>query len=386
MRKIGVVTTSRADYSIYRPVLLALRRRRVAFELYVTGTHLHKAFGESIRAIEQDGFPIAARIRVVPGASPRDISRTMGRVTTAFADVLEAHKPDILVVLGDRFEMHAMAVAAIPFGIPLAHIHGGELTHGAIDDMFRHSLTKLSALHFASTAEYARRIRQMGEEASRVIVSGAPGLVFSGQRARLTKEDIIRQFHIDFDKDVFLITFHPVTQEYVHTGIYIRNLLDALAGFNNAFFVFTGTNADTSYDVIEAGIRGFIKKRKDAVLVRNFGPEAYAGMLDHARIMVGNSSSGIIEAASHALPVVNIGTRQAGRVRAVNVIDAGYGTEDIRRAISRGLSAGFRQRIKGVSNPYFRPDAAEIVADTLCAVDLPSIRSKEFKDIYGRSK
>ena len=386
MRRIGIVTTSRADYGIYRPILFALRKRRVSFELYVTGTHLHKGFGESVRLIEKDGFPIAARIKTVLGPTPRDISRTMGQVTAGFADVLDSRKPDILVVLGDRFEMHAMAIAAVPFGIPVAHIHGGELTYGAIDDMFRHSLTKLSALHFASTPEYARRIRQMGEDPSRVIVSGAPGLVSSDRSRLLTQEQLARQFRIDFDKQVFLVTFHPVTQEYQNTHVYVKNLLNALACFKDAFFVFTGMNADAGHDLIETKISGFIKKHKNAVLVKNFGSQGYLSMLAHAQVMVGNSSSGIIEAPSYKLPVVNIGTRQAGRVRAANVIDVGYRVEDIRRGIMRGLSAPFNKRLKGLKNPYFRPDAAEIIADTLCKIELQSLALKKFKDVYGKNK
>lgn len=381
MRRIGIVTTSRADYGIYRPILLALRKRRAKFELYVTGTHLHKEFGLTVRAIEQDGFPIAARIKTRLGSMPGDTSRAMGETMSKFAGVLDSCRPDILVVLGDRFEMHAMATAAVPFGIPIAHIHGGELTFGAIDDMFRHSLTKLSSLHFAATRQYVRRICQMGEDPSHVILSGAPGLGTGDQDPELTKEELARLFQIKFDRNVFLVTFHPVTQEARLTGVYVGQLLKALAMFSDAFIVFTGVNADPGYDQIKAQVKSFIRKHKNAVLVRDLGSRGYLSMLTHARVMVGNSSSGIIEAPSYKLPVVNIGTRQDGRVRAVNVIDVGYQAEDICRGIKRGLSAPFIKRLRNMTNPYYIPDAPGTVAKVLCEIDLNSLNVKKFKDI-----
>jgi UDP-hydrolysing UDP-N-acetyl-D-glucosamine 2-epimerase len=381
MRRIGIVTTSRADYGIYRSILSALRSARAAFELYVTGTHLHEGFGLSVREIENDGYPVAARLKVRLGNSPGDIARTMGEVTCGFAGILSRRKPDILVVLGDRYEMHAAALAAVPFGIPIAHIHGGELTFGAIDDQFRHSLTKLSALHFASTGEYARRICQMGEDPKRVINSGAPGLAFIRQKTVVPKAELARQFGIDFSKDVVVVTFHPVTQEYRHTPAYIKNLLSALGSLKDVFLVFTGANADTGHHVIGRAVREFLRCHPQSVLVKSFGSLNYLSLLAHARVMVGNSSSGIIEAASFRLPVVNIGTRQAGRVRAGNVIDVGYAAEDIRQGIRRALSADFRSSLKGLKNPYFKSGAAAIIARTLSRVDLKTVNCKKFKDI-----
>jgi UDP-hydrolysing UDP-N-acetyl-D-glucosamine 2-epimerase len=383
MRQIGVVTTSRADYGLLLPVLKRIRAsRELELRLFVSGTHLSGRHGMTVREIEADGFAIAARVPLpLGGNTPEAVAKAMGRATSAFAGVYERLRPDILLILGDRFEMHAAASAAVPFGIPLAHIHGGEITLGAMDDQFRHSLTKLSHLHFAATKEYAGRIIGMGEEPWRVTVSGAPGLDNLRAMRPLSRRQLECRYGIDLSMPSILVTFHPVTLEQDNTEIYIDRLLEALGRLGGCCFVFTAPNADPGASVIRKRILRFVGSSERAFLVENFGTHGYLSMMSRAAAMAGNSSSGILEAASFRLPVVNIGTRQEGRTRGRNVIDTGYGARQIGAAIGRALSKEFRASLRGLKNPYGDGFAAERIVSLLAGVDLERLIPKRF---HGR--
>ncbi len=382
MRTIGVVTTSRADYGIYYPILRKIQAHgNLKLSLLVTGMHLSKDFGLTVRVIRKDGFPVKAEIPVPLSDSPQDISIAMGKVTEGFAKVFKNYHPDILLILGDRFEMHAAAVASVPFRIPLAHIHGGENTYGAIDDYFRHSLTKLSHLHFATTQEHARRIIQMGEEPWRVVVSGAPSLDNIFTEKPLPRADLEKSFSFALTDNTILATFHPVTNDDGQNADYIRELLKALDGFKKETVIFTAPNADTHNRVITKAITSYVKKNRNCVFVLNFGSKAYLSVLRHVRAMVGNSSSGIIEASSFRLPAVNIGTRQDGRVRAKNVIDVGYQASDIKKGLNRALSISFRKSLKGIQNPYGDGKAGGRIVSVLARVDTKKLLEKRFYDL-----
>jgi len=380
MRRIGVVTTSRADYGLLLPVLKRIKAARgLELVLFVSGTHLSGRHGMTVRAIEADGFPIAARVPLpLQNNSPEAVAKAMGRATSGFAGIYGKHRPDILLVLGDRFEMHAAACAAVPFGIPIAHVHGGEITLGAMDDQFRHSLTKLSHLHFAATKEYARRIVGMGEEPWRVTVSGAPGLDNLRTMRLLSKRQIELRYGIDFSMPAILVTFHPVTLEQDNTEIYIDHLLEALGRLRGCHFVFTAPNADPGASVIRKRILRFVGSSERAFFVENFGTKGYLSMMARAAAMAGNSSSGILEAASFRLPVVNIGTRQEGRTRAKNVIDTGYGARQIGAAIGQALSKEFRASLRELNNPYGDGMAARRIVDVLKSVSLEHLGRKRF--------
>jgi UDP-hydrolysing UDP-N-acetyl-D-glucosamine 2-epimerase len=381
MRKIGVVTTSRADYGIYFPVLQKLQAcPQIQLQVYVTGSHLSKDFGFTVEQIRQDGFPITAEVPVALADRPVDIGRVMGEVTIGFAKVYNQYRPDIVLFLGDRYEMHAAAVAAIPFGIPLAHIHGGELTYGAIDELFRHSLTKMSHLHFTATETYANRIRQMGEEPWRITVSGAPGLDNLIASQLPSREQLAERFGLDLSCDPILVTFHPVTRDLKKNEGYVQNLLAALGEFCNDNIVFTHPNADTEHQVIVKAIKAFLHERSKACLIDNFGTQGYWGIMKIAKVMVGNSSSGVIEAASFQLPVVNIGTRQEGRIRVRNVIDVDYDQQAISQGIRKALSDYFRHSLQGLQNPYGDGHAAQRIVSVLAGVDLATLRDKKFYD------
>ncbi len=370
MRTVGVVTVARSDYGIYQPVLRALRAQPgLEPHLFVSGMHLSPEFGLTVQEIEADGFPVRERVEMLLSSdSPEGIAKAIGLGTIGFAHAYGRSRPDVLMVLGDRFEMYAAALAALPFRIPVAHLHGGELTQGATDDALRHSITKLSHLHFVSTEEYARRVRQMGEEPWRVLVTGAPGL--DGiEAAACTAEELASRFGLDVSRPPLLVTYHPVSLEYERTAWQVKQLLAALEAVGLPL-VFTAPNADVSGRTVAALIREFVAGHRQARFVANLGRRGYFGLMRHAAAMVGNSSSGIIEAASFGLPVVNVGTRQQGRVRGANVIDVGYETETIAAAIARAVSAEFRRTLAGLRNPYGDGQAGERIAARLAEVQL----------------
>lgn len=383
MRTIGVVTGSRADYGIYQPLLRAIAADpALRLRLYVTGMHLSPAHGLTVAMVEQDGFPIAERIETLTGADgPGDIAQAIGRGVLGFAQAFGRGRPDLLVVLGDRFEMYAAALAALPFQIPCAHLHGGELTEGAIDDALRHSLTKLSHLHFVSTETYARRVRQLGEEAWRVTVSGALALDALHTMPLLTRAELEERFGLDLARPPLLVTFHPVTLEHRQAGAQTDELLAALAEAALPV-VLTAPNADTHSSHVRRAIEDFVRRHDDARLVESFGAHGYFSMMALAAAMVGNSSSGIIEAASFKLPVVNIGTRQGGRVRGKNVIDTGGARAEVLAAIRRAVEPAFRAALVDLKNPYSTGEpAAEKVVRRLREIPLDDrLLRKRFQD------
>ncbi len=324
MRTIGVVSTSRADYSHYRPLLRAiLEDPELRLHLLVSGMHLVPEFGLTVKEIESDGFPVAARIETLLGSdTPDAIGKSMGLAVIGFAQAFAAFLPDILVLLGDRFEMHAAGLAALPFKLPVAHIGGGDVTEGAIDESLRHSLTKLSHLHFVSGGEQQARILQMGEEPWRVLVTGELSLDVIHSTPRLSAQEMKTRFGIRIDRPFLIATYHPVTLEYEKTGEQIAQFLAALDEIGMPV-LFTVPNADTAHRVIATAIQDYIASHPESRLVESLGPAGFFTSMSLAAAMAGNSSSGIIEAASFALPVINIGSRQRGRLRARNVIDCG---------------------------------------------------------------
>jgi UDP-hydrolysing UDP-N-acetyl-D-glucosamine 2-epimerase len=382
MRNIGVVTTSRADYGIYLPALRRLEAEPgMVVKLFVAGMHLRPEHGLTVRQIEADGFEIAARLDFLAGDAPADIAAAMGRAVTAYAEAISQWRPDVLLVLGDRFEMHAAALAALPFNLPVAHLHGGELTQGAMDDALRHSLTKLSHLHFVSTEDYARRVRQLGEEAWRVTVCGAPALDHLKTLVLLTPSELACQFAVTVEPAPLLITFHPVTLESEDTGAQVEELLASLAEIALPL-VFTAPNADTHGQAVKRRLLEFIATRPQAVMVESFGTQGYFSMMAAATAMVGNSSSGIIEAPSFGLPVVNIGTRQTGRVRGGHVVDVPCERAAISAGLRRALSAEFRAAAQAAANPYVQGNASELIVRRLREVPLDArLRMKTFVDM-----
>jgi len=383
MRTIGVVTVARSDYGIYRPVLRRIQRDSdLELLLFAGGMHLSPRFGKTVTAIIEDGFEVHERIEMLLSSdSPEGIAKSVGIGIVGFAQVYARSRPDMLLVLGDRFEMLAAAAAALPFNIPVAHIHGGESTQGAIDESIRHSITKMSHLHFASTETYARRIVQMGEEPWRVVVSGAPALDDIHGDGLLTPAELESRFGLDLSVPPLLVTYHPVTLEYERTEGQVTELLAALDECGRPA-IFTYPNADTGNQAVIRLIEEFVADRSECRIVVNLGSIGYFSLMRCASAMVGNSSSGIIEAASFRLPVVNIGNRQAGRIRARNVIDVDYSRDAILDGIREAESSRFRASLSDLVNPYGDGHAAARIVDTLRSVPLgSSLLVKRFHDV-----
>jgi len=300
---------------------------------------------------------------------------------SGFADALAELRPDLIVVLGDRFEIFAAVAAALVARIPVAHLHGGEKTEGAFDEALRHSITKLSHLHFPSTQEYAARIIQMGEEPWRVTVSGAPSLDNLASVGLLSCSELERKFDLKLDYPPLLVTYHPVSLEFEDHERQIANFLGALEPIA-APVVFTMPNADTGGRALLRRIQEFVAGHPNAFYVENLGTQAYFSLMKIAAAMAGNSSSGIIEAASFQLPVVNVGNRQAGRVRERNVIDTGYAQSEIEQALRTALGPEFRASLQDLTNPYGDGHAAEVIVRRLKEQTLDDrLLTKRFHDL-----
>jgi len=383
VRTIGAVTTSRADYGLYRPLLDAIQNDpELRLRLLVSGMHLSPHYGLTVREIEADGYEIAERVEALIAAdTPEAISKSVGLAVIGFAQVFSRWLPDILIVSGDRFEMHASALAALPFMVPIAHLGGGEITEGAIDDVLRHSLSKVSHLHFASTEVYARRIIQLGEEPWRVTVSGEVGLDNLRTTEMLSRSELETRYGLQLDGVFLLVTYHPVTFEYEQAEWQIGELLAALQE-TRLPLIFTLPNADTGNRVIRKKLEQFVTSNRSSRLVDNFGTQAYFSLMNLAAAMVGNSSSGIVEAASFQLPVINIGTRQRGRIRTRNVIDVGYSRAEILIGIKQAIEPQFRASLNGLVNPYGNGEASSVIVRRLKNIPLGNtLVRKKFYDM-----
>ncbi len=383
MRTIGVITTGRSDYGLYLPLLRRIKQNPdLGLYLIVSGMHLSPEFGMTVKTIEEDGFEINERVEMLLSSdTPEGIAKSMGLGTIGFAQVYTRFRPDILVVLGDRFEMHAAVVAALPFKIPVAHLYGGELTEGAMDDAFRHAITKMSHLHFTATDVYAQRVIQMGEKPWRVTVCGALSLDNLHTISLLDRDEFACKFAISLPEKFWLVTYHPVTLEYEQTERQVKELLAAL-DIIGLPVLFTMPNADTGGRIIRKLIDKFLSEHPDSKKAECLGTQGYFSAMALATAMVGNSSSGIVEAASFALPVVNIGNRQKGRIRGKNVIDVGYSRTEVLEGIRKAISSEFKADLKGLVNPYGKGQAAEIIVGKLKQTEIDeSLIQKRFYDL-----
>lgn len=383
MRTLGVVTVARSDYGIYLPVLRKIDEDPdLNLHLIVAGAHLSPEFGLTVSDIEDDGFAIGDRIDMLLSSdTPESVSKSMGLGMIGFAQSYARFRPDILLALGDRSEMCAAVLAALPFMIPVAHIHGGETTEGAIDEALRHSITKMSHLHFVSTDAHARRVIQLGEEPWRVFTTGAPGLDDYFETPIPTFDELAKRHGLNFEAPFLLTTYHPVTLEYEQTEMQVKELLAALEAVAMPV-LFTLPSADTNRSIVVNLIEEFVSQHPTASMVYNLGKQGYLSAMKHAAAMVGNSSSGIIEAASYKLPVVNVGNRQSGRLHGENVIHSGYGRVDIVEAIKQAASAKFRARLSDLVNLYGDGQASKRIVRELKRVTLDGqLLKKRFYDI-----
>lgn len=381
-RKICVITGSRAEYGLLYWIIKCIHNDPdLELQLVVTGMHLSPEFGLTVKQIEKDGFPIVERVEMLLSSDTETaIVTSMGIGMIGFAKTYERLRPDILLVLGDRFEVLSAVAAAAPFNLLVAHIHGGESTEGAIDELFRHAITKMSHFHFPATQEYANRIIQMGEPPESVFCFGAPGLDSVYKLDLLDKTQLAQELALPYEREWGVITYHPVTLEKNISEIEIDAILNALEKFSEMYWVFTLPNADTESRIIIEKINKYVLKRPaNAKLYSSLGQLSYFSLLKSATVMVGNSSSGLIEAPSFELPVVNVGERQKGRIRAKNVIDIlEYQKSAVAMAINKALSKDFRYSLKGIKNPYGIGNTSINIVVTIKAISSSDRLKKKF--------
>ena len=353
-RRIAVVTTSRAGYGCLRHLLRAVEEDpSLVLQLVATGMHLAREHGHTVDEIEADGFAIARRVpMLLADDDEASIAKSVGIGLLAFADAWRELAPDVVVCLGDRFELFAPVIAAFLQRIPIAHIHGGETSEGALDEGVRHSVTKMAAIHFPATQSYARRIAQMGELPERIFACGAPALDALHAEPLLERDALAERVGLPLTRPTALVTYHPVTLELEQTDDQVAALLSALER-SGLDAVITRANADAGGGRVNAALEAFCERNpKRFRLHAHLGQQAYFSCLRHLDVMIGNSSSGLVEAPSFALPVVNIGNRQRGRVRAHNVIDVACDPAAILAAIERAQSTAFRTSLRDLRNPY----------------------------------
>ena len=383
-RRIAVVTGSRADYGLLRETMKRLQAANdVELQVVVCGMHLADRFGATWRAVEADGFRIAARVDLQLGEdTPEAVAHSTGIGVSGFATALPKLAPDLVLLLGDRYEILAAAAAATILNIPIAHIHGGEVTAGAFDDAIRHAITKMACLHFTAAEPYRCRVIQMGENPACVFNVGAPGLDQAQSSASSDRAEAERA--LDVQGRYLLVTLHPTTAQPGADAPTAKAMLGALSRIADRAIVFTGVNADPGNSAIDAAIRGFVENNKArARLYTSLGSERYWLALRHADAVVGNSSSGIVEAPAVGTPSVNIGDRQRGRLRAASIIDCGVDEAQIFDAIRAILDGRFRPD-SSVPPPYGRGGASARIVDILRSFDLGKAFPKGFNDLPAR--
>jgi UDP-hydrolysing UDP-N-acetyl-D-glucosamine 2-epimerase len=383
-RRVCVVTGSRADYGLLRPVMRALHSDPgFELQLVATGSHLCSAHGSTVETIENDGFVIAERVEMLLSSDTAvGITMSMGVALIGFAGVLERLKPHLMLVLGDRFEVLAAVEAAVIAGTPVAHLSGGDITEGAYDDSIRHAITKLSHLHFASTDEAAQRVVQMGEDPSRVVAAGLPGLDDLLRFEPLSRADLEVALGFQLRMRNLLVTYHPATQADEPPSVVFGELLAALDELGDEIgLILTLPNPDVAHRVIAEMTQDFVSERPHAVAHRALGPERYWSCLRHVHAVVGNSSSGLIEAPALGVPAVNIGDRQCGRLRSPSTIDCGVE----RDAILKALRSALTQRDVPAFSPYGDGHATERILATLHGItDWSSLLHKQFHPLKER--
>ena len=385
-RRICFITGSRADYGHLASVVAATQAHPdLTVQIIATGQHLDKRFGDTWMAVIDDGFTIDDKVSLdLSDDSPLATAQAVGRGVSALAQSLERLQPDIVVVLGDRFEIFAAAQAALILNIPLAHIHGGEATEAAIDDALRHAITKMARLHFCAAAPYAERVKQMGENPEHVYTVGAPGLDAIEALDYINRPDLACELSLDLTEKFFVITYHPVTLKLKTSSLAVAALVEALGHFDKTCMLFTGVNSDPGNRAVNETLTAFVKNDPTRrTMFASLGQRRYLSALREADIVIGNSSSGLIEAPAFGIPTVNIGDRQKGRLRGGSVIDCTDSADDIRDAIERALDPKFHQRTKAMEPPYGRSGAAEKIATILSRVDVTQLSTKPFHDIIA---
>ena len=380
MKNVCVITGTRADYGLLYWTLKALKEEEtINLQLCATGMHLSPEFGLTYQQIEKDGFSIDYKVEtLISGDTGSAIAKSIGLGVIGFADAFQQLSPDLILVLGDRYEILAAVIAAMSARIPVAHCHGGELTLGAIDDAIRHTITKMSHVHFVSTIEYKNRVLQLGEQEENIHVVGALGLENLSKNL-ISKTEFEARIGRSLQPLNFIITYHPETLSTKTTSEQLNPLFEALDQFPNALMIFTQPNSDHEGRALNSYIKEYVNKNSNrAVFYPTLGWKAYLTALSLCDLVIGNSSSGIIEAPSFNTPTINIGNRQKGRIKAASVIDTTTDTENIVRAIEKGLSWNSESISRKNLNPYEGDQPAK---DIVSIVKQEQVLNKSFNDI-----
>ena len=380
MKRVCVVTGTRAEYGLLRWVMEGIRESSsLDLQLIVTGMHLSPEFGLTAEGIEADGFVIDKRVEMLMSSdTPVGVTKSMGLAMIGFADAFADLKPDLLLVLGDRYEIFAAASAAMIARIPIAHIHGGEVTEGAFDDAMRHSISKMSHLHFVAADQYKNRVIQMGEAPNRVFLVGGLGVDVIKQTPTLSRKELEETLDFELQPRNLLITFHPVTLEDQSSERHINELLAALGDLHDTGLIFTLPNADTDSRIVSARISEFCNNHPSAKEFVSLGQERYLSCIQHFDGVIGNSSSGLTEVPSYKKGTVNIGDRQRGRLKAQSVIDCEPDEASIKIALDRLFSESFRADLYSVENPYGTGGASKRIVEILDRVEIDALLKKGF--------
>lgn len=385
MRKICFVTGSRAEYGLLSNIMrFVAEDKNTVLQIIATNMHLSPDYGLTYREIEADGFTINRKVEMLLASDTANATtKSVGLATIGFADAYEDLKPDLLVVLGDRYEILSAVTAALLYKIPVAHLHGGEITEGAYDDAIRHAITKMSHLHFTSTEIYRNRVIQMGEAPSHVFNVGAVGVDNILSLPLMEKAELEKSLDFSFGEKTLLITYHPVTLDATPAEDQICDLLEVLNPYLDEYkMIFTMPNSDTNGKVIKQRILEFVQKHPDrSIAFDSMGLKRYLSALKYTTAVAGNSSSGIIEVPSFGIPTLNIGDRQKGRISADSVLHCGISKQEIKAGLKKILSPEFKELAKNTANPYHKSGTAKAVAEKLCSFPLKDLIVKSFYDL-----
>ena len=383
MKKVCIVTGTRAEYGLVRWVMDGVEKSQVLdLQIIATGMHLSPEFGLTYREIEKDGFSINKKVELLVSSDTQSsVVKSMGLGMIGFADAFEDLRPDLMLVLGDRFEIFSAAAAAMIARIPVAHLHGGETTEGLIDEPIRHSVTKMSHLHFVGTEEYRKRVIQLGEQPDRVFLVGGLGIDNIVKLKLLDRKELEEALDFKLGSKTLLITFHPVTLEHNTSEVQMKELLSVLGELEDTHLIFTMPNADTDGRILFRLIEDFVEKHPHSRAFTSLGQLRYLSCIQHVDGVVGNSSSGLAEVPSFKKGTINIGDRQRGRIKADSVIDCAPSRQSIVEALEKLNSSDFQKSLKTVVNPYGTGGASEVIVKILENISLDNILKKEFYNL-----
>ena len=384
-RKICVVTGSRADYGLLRFVMKGIQEHpELELAVVATGMHLSPEFGLTWKEIQRDGFVIDARVEMLLSSdTPSGVTKSVGLGVIGFADAIKMVAPDLMLVLGDRYEILAAVISALLHRVPVAHLHGGEITEGAVDEQIRHAITKMSQLHFVATEEYRNRVIQLGEDPGRVFLVGGLGVDAISKAELLDREALEDSLGIRFADRNLLVTFHPETLSEDDPETQVKELLAALDKLRDVMLIFTMPNADTEGRKIFTMIEEFVARKDRSVAFVSMGQQRYLSCLKQVDGVIGNSSSGLLEAPTMHVGTVNIGNRQAGRARAASVIDCPAREAEILKAIERLYSDEFQSQVRVTRNPYGDGGASDKIVNIISRLPLDHMVNKKFYDCFS---